>query len=306
MTCDLAVAIGKLKLKNPVIVASGTFGYGEEFHGSIYDISKLGAIVTKGISLKSRRGNPTPRIVETASGMLNAIGLANVGVEIFIDEKLPFLKKTGATVIVNIFGETLEEYAEIANRLNEVDGINAIELNISCPNVKAGGVQFGMSERLAASVTGVVRKNYKGVLIVKLSPQVADIKAMAVAVESSGADAVSLINTFPAMAIDAKTRKPILANITGGLSGPAIKPIALKMVRDVFSAVKIPVIGLGGIMSATDAVEFMLAGARAIQIGTANFVKPKIAMEIVEGLKTYCKESGFEAIIEAVGALEES
>lgn len=304
MKPDITTKIGKLELKNPVIVASGTFGYGEEFHESIYDISKLGAVVTKGISLKPRKGNPMPRIIETASGMLNAIGLANVGLDVFLNEKLPFLKKSGATVIVNIFGETIEEYAEIAKKLDAAKYVSAIELNISCPNVKAGGVQFGVDPELAAKVTRAARDAFSRTLIVKLSPQASDIALMAKVVADSGADAISLINTIPAMAIDAKKRAPVLANVIGGLSGPAIKPVALRMVWQASKAVKIPIIGLGGITTATDAIEFMLAGASAIQIGTANFVRPNTAIEIIDDMVQYCREVKIGSLREIVGALK--
>ena len=301
---DLSVKIGSLKLKNPVMVASGTFGYGEEFHESFYDVSRLGAVVTKGISLEVRAGNPMPRVVETASGMLNAIGLANVGVEAFIREKVPFLKNAGATVIANILGRSVEEYVEVARKLDSEPGVHAIEINISCPNVRAGGVQFGTNPSLAAEVTRAVRKVFGRTLVVKLSPQASDIPAVARAVAEAGADSLSLINSIPAMAIDAASMRPVLANVTGGLSGPAIKPVALRMVYEASRAVDIPVIGMGGIMDATDAIEFMLAGASAIQVGTANFVAPSAAVEIIDGLGIYCKEKGFKSIRELVGGLK--
>lgn len=234
---DLSVKIGSLKLKNPVMVASGTFGYGEEFHESFYDVSRLGAVVTKGISLEVRAGNPMPRVVETASGMLNAIGLANVGVEAFIREKVPFLKNAGATVIANILGRSVEEYVEVARKLDSEPGVHAIEINISCPNVRAGGVQFGTNPSLAAEVTRAVRKVFGRTLVVKLSPQASDIPAVARAVAEAGADSLSLINSIPAMAIDAASMRPVLANVTGGLSGPAIKPVALRMVYEASRAV---------------------------------------------------------------------
>lgn len=300
---DLETKIGALVLKNPVMVASGTFAYGEEFHGEIYDISRLGAVVAKGVSLEARAGNPMPRTVETASGMLNAIGLANVGVDAFIAEKVPFLVQAGAVVVANIFGRAPEEYAEVAKRLSPVAGVRAVEINISCPNVKAGGVQFGTDPALAAEVVRAVRAAFPRTLIVKLSPQCADIPAMARALAGAGADALSLINTIPAMAIDARTRRPLLANVTGGLSGPAIKPVALRMVHEAARAVDLPIIGIGGIMSATDAVEFLLAGASAIQVGTANFIRPRAAMEIIEGLSDYCREQGVAAVRDVVGAL---
>ena len=304
MKPDLSVEIGKLKLKNPVMVASGTFGYGEEFHESIYDISRLGAVVTKGISLKPRKGNPMPRVIETPSGMLNAIGLANVGVDEFLKEKLPFLLKAKATVVVNMFGESVEEYADVARRLDGAKGVAALELNISCPNVAAGGVQFGTDPKLAAKVTAQARKAFSRTLLVKLSPQIQDLPEMAKALVDAGADGLCLINTIPAMAIDAQSRRPVLANVTGGLSGPAIKPVALKAVYEVAQAVGVPIVGVGGIMNATDAVEFILAGASAIQIGCANFVKPAAAMEVLDGLKEYCVEHNFSSLRRLVGALE--
>jgi dihydroorotate dehydrogenase (NAD+) catalytic subunit len=306
MSTNLKTKIGNLELKNPVMVASGTFGYGEEFHESFYDISKLGAVVTKGISLAPKLGNEMPRVIEVASGMINAIGLANIGVDAFLSEKLPFLEKVGATVIVNVMGSTKEEYAEVARRLDVASGVCAIEINISCPNVKAGGLQFGIDPESAKDVTALVRNAFSRMLIVKLSPQTSSIPAMASAVEQAGADAISLINTIPAMAIDAKAKKPVLANVTGGLSGPAIKPIALRMVYEAAHSVKIPVIGIGGIMNVMDAVEFMLAGASAIQIGTANFVRPMAAMEIIDGLDEWCRENGIAKIADLVGALEVS
>ena len=304
MQPNLKVKIGSLELKNPVMVASGTFGYGEEFHKSVYDISKLGAVVTKGISLLPRDGNPLPRVIETSSGMLNAIGLANVGIEKFLEEKIPFLKKCGANIIVNIFGSTIDEYEKVAALLESSKDIPAVEVNISCPNVKAGGVQFGTDAKLAAEVTSAVRKVFSKTLIVKLSPQVSDIVLIAKSVAEAGADAISLINTFPAMAIDIETKKPVLTNVTGGLSGPAIKPIALKMVCDVSRAINIPVIGMGGIMNFKDAIEFILAGAKAIQIGTANFVNPNVAIEIIGGIKKYCISHKVQDILELTGKLD--
>jgi dihydroorotate dehydrogenase (NAD+) catalytic subunit len=304
MNVDLSIAIGKLKLKNPVMVASGTFGYGEEFHESFYPLSRLGAVVTKGISLAPRAGNPMPRVIETPSGMLNAIGLANVGVDAFLSDKLPFLLGAKATVIVNVLGSTVEEYAELAGRLEGAKGVAAIELNISCPNIKAGGLQFGIDPDAAARVTAAARKAFTRTLVVKLSPQAASIPAMARAVEAAGADALSLINTIPAMAIDVAARRPVLANVTGGLSGPAIKPVALRMVYEAAQAVAIPIIGIGGIMTATDAIEFLLAGAAAVQIGTANFVRPMAAIEALEGIEAHCRECGIKKVTELVGALD--
>ena len=267
------VTIAGIKFKNPVMVASGTFGYGEEYSTYI-DLNRLGAIVTKGLSIKPKLGNPTPRIIETASGMLNAIGLQNVGIEAFIKDKLPFVRQFDVPVIANFFGNTLEEYGEAARMLSGGDGVYALEVNISCPNVKEGGIVFGTDPKAAASVISLVRRSTKLPVIAKLSPNVTDITIMAKAVEEAGADAVSLINTLTGMAIDVKTRRPRLANITGGLSGPAIKPVAVRMVWQVANAIKLPVIGIGGIMTAEDALEFIIAGATAVQVGTANFINP--------------------------------
>jgi dihydroorotate dehydrogenase (NAD+) catalytic subunit len=302
MQPNLKINIGKLELKNPVMVASGTFGYGEEF-AELYDISKLGAVVTKGISLKPRAGNPMPRVIETSSGMINAIGLANVGVEAFLREKLTFLRKSQATVIVNIFGESIEEYVALALKLEGMMGISALELNISCPNVAAGGACFGTDIKLAESVTTAVRKVSSFPLIVKLSPQVTDIVSLAKAVVSAGADALSLINTIPAMVIGLTNQRPAVANITGGLSGPAIKPIALRMVWEVARAVNVPIIGVGGIMSASDAIEFFLAGACAIQVGTANFKMPNIALDILSGIRSYLIEHQLNDVRHLIGKL---
>jgi len=302
MQPNLKTLLGNIELKNPVIVASGTFGYGEEF-SKLYDISKLGAIITKGISLKPRAGNPMPRVVETASGMLNAIGLENVGIEAFIKDKLPFLRKSKATVIVNIFGESIEAFVAIALKLVGIIGISALEVNISCQNVQNGGVHFGTNAKLAYEVTKAVKQTTAFPLIVKLSPQVTNIVEIASTVVDAGADILSLINTFPGMAIDIKKRKPILANVIGGLSGPAIKPIALKLVHDVSNAVKVPVIGMGGIMTANDAIEFMLAGASAVQIGTANFINPTAPIDILNGIRNYMVENNIANIEEIVGKL---
>jgi len=299
----LKTRIGKLELKNPVMVASGTFGYGEEF-SEMFDLAALGAVVTKGISLKPREGNPMPRIVETPSGMINAIGLANVGVEKFLSEKLTFLVSRKATVIVNVFGSSIEEYEEVARCFEGVRGVAGIEVNISCPNVKAGGVQFGTDPEMAKKVIDRVRKSYDGFLMVKLSPQVSDIRQMARAMEDVGADALSLINTVPAMVIDSVKMKPVLANISGGLSGPAVKPIALKLVYDASRAVKIPIVGLRGIMNSADAAEFLLAGASAIQVGTANFVKPSTAWDVIRGLQGYCSSHGFTSIDQIRGKMK--
>ena len=300
---DLRVRIGGLELQNPVMTASGTFGYGEEF-GDLVNLQRLGGIVAKGISLKPRPGNPPPRVVETSCGMLNAIGLENVGVERFISEKMAFLRQAGTAVVVNILGDTVDDYSELAARLNGVEGLAAIEVNISCPNVRKGGVAFGSQPKMARAVTAAVRKKTSLPIIVKLSPNVTDITEIARAVEDSGADAVSLINTLLGMAIDSKSRRPRLANIVGGLSGPAIKPVALRMVWQVAGAVRIPVIGIGGITTAEDAVEFLLAGATAVQVGTANFVNPMAAEEIIDGLADYLQEQKMESVQDLIGSLQ--
>lgn len=297
------VTIAGLKLKNPVMVASGTFGYGEEYAPYI-DLNRLGAIVTKGLSLKPKLGNPTPRIIETPSGMLNAIGLQNVGIEAFIKDKLPFLKKFDIPVIANFFGNTLEEYGEAAKRLSDCEGVHALEVNISCPNVKEGGIVFGTDPKAAASVISLVRKSTNLPVIAKLSPNVTDITVMARAVEEAGADAISLINTLTGMAIDVKTRRPKLANITGGLSGPAIRPVAVRMVWQAANAVKIPIIGIGGIMTAEDALEFIIAGATAVQVGTANFVTPTATIDIINGLERYLIDNNLADIKELIKSLK--
>lgn len=298
---NLAVSIGALPLQNPIMTASGTFGYGREYEPFV-DLSRIGAVVVKGISLLPRPGNPPPRIVETACGMLNAIGLENVGLERFISDKLPYLRQRNCCVIVNVLGDSIEEYCRLAEQLNDVEGVSGIELNISCPNVKKGGVAFGTSESMAHEVTSAVRRLTNLPLIVKLSPNVTDIGAMACAVEEGGADAVSLINTLIGMAISVNTKKPILANIIGGLSGPAIKPVALRMVYQTADRVKIPVIGIGGISTWQDAIEFLLAGATAIQVGTANFVNPKAVDEIRQGMTDYLIEQKIQAVTELIGA----
>lgn len=300
---DLRVKIGALELKNPVLAASGTFGYGREF-SSLIDLDLLGGIVVKGISLKPREGNPPPRIVETPCGMLNAIGLANVGLESFLKEKLPWLQGLNTAVIVNIYGHTVEEYGAVAAGLNGVKGISAIEINISCPNVEQGGMAFGTDPDMSAKVTERVVKETDKPVIVKLSPNVTDIRKIAVAAEDAGADALSLTNTLTGMAIDIEKRVPKLANISGGLSGPAIRPVSLFMVHQVVRAVKIPVIGVGGIVDYRDALEFLIAGARAIQIGTANFVNPRASLDIVEGLKMFCQEKKIERIEDLIGTLK--
>jgi len=299
---NLKVKIKDLELKNPVTTASGTFGFGEEFD-DFFDLNVLGGIFVKGLTLKTREGNPYPRMAETASGMLNAVGLQNKGVDYFISDIYPRIKHLDTGIIPNVNGSTVEEYVEVTEKLNEVEGINAIELNISCPNVKEGGMAFGVSCPSAIAVTEAVRKAFDKTLIVKLSPNVTDITEIAKGVEGAGADAVSLVNTFLAMAIDAKTRKPVLSTITGGLSGPAIKPIALRMVWQVYHAVDIPVMGMGGIMNATDAIEFMLAGASAIQVGTANFIDPAVCPKIIDGIEKYCAEQGYRSAREIVGGL---
>lgn len=299
---NTSININGIELKNPVMVASGTFGYGEEY-ASYVDLNKLGAIVVKGLSLIPREGNPPPRIVETAAGMLNSIGLQNIGVNTFINEKLPFLKKYDTKVIINFFGDSIDEYCEVAERMNPVAGIHGLEMNISCPNKQEGWLEFGTNPDLAFRVVNAVRKKTKLPLIIKLSPNVTDITIIARAVADAGADAISLINTLSGMAIDTKTRKPKLANIIGGLSGPAIKPVALKMVWQVAKAVKLPVIGIGGIMTHEDAIEFMIAGASAVQVGTANFIDPAATEKIVNGMKSYCEQNGIKDVKEIVGSM---
>ena len=302
---DLSCDLGRIKLKNPVMTASGTFGYGKEYH-EYFDIAELGAVVVKGIRMEPSHGNPTPRIAETAGGMLNAIGLQGPGVEKFLhgEDYMPFLRSTGATVIVNIWGKTLEEYGEVAARLEaESEGIAALEINISCPNVKHGGAAFGTDIKLASEVVALVRKSTKLPLITKLSPNVGNIADFARAVEAVGSDMVSLINTFTGMAIDVETRRPRLANLTGGLSGPAVKPVAVRMVYDVSRAVKIPVIGMGGICNGLDAVEFMLAGASAVAVGTATFVDPMASMKVIDGIRDYMERHNISAVSELVGAM---
>lgn len=300
---DLSVKIGNLGLKNPVMTASGTFGYGLEFADFI-DLSRLGGIIVKGTTLNHREGNPYPRMAETPSGMLNAVGLQNKGVEYFAEHIYPQIKDIDTNMIVNVSGACVEDYVATAERIASLDKIPAIELNISCPNVKQGGMAFGTSCEGAASVVSAVRKVYPKTLIVKLSPNVTDIASIAKAVEAAGADSVSLINTLMGMSIDAERRRPRLSTITGGLSGACVKPVALRMVWQVANAVKIPVIGLGGISSATDAVEFLLAGATAIQIGTANFIDPAITVKVVEGIEEYLKRHNFNSVQDIIGALE--
>lgn len=299
----MRVAIGPLHLRNPVMTASGTFGYGEEF-SSLVNLHRLGAIIVKGISLLPRPGNQPPRIVETPAGMLNAIGLENVGLDRFVTEKLPFLQKIDTPVIVNILGDTVDDYSQLAKRLNDEHRVAAIEVNISCPNVKEGGVAFGTDPAMAHAVTAAVRDNFRGPVIVKLSPNVTDITVIARAVEEAGADAVSLINTVLGMAIDIETCRPKLANIVGGLSGPAIKPVALRMVWQVSTHVNIPVIGIGGISTPEDAIEFLLAGASAVQVGTANFINPKAAEQIINGIDSYLQTRKLAAVQELIGSVQ--
>jgi len=299
----MAVSVGGLALKNPVMTASGTFGYAREFE-SLIDLNRLGAIIVKGLALKPVKGNPPPRIVETACGMLNAIGLENVGIDAFETEKMPFLRTLQPPVIANIYGTTVEEYAALAERIETIDGIAALEVNISCPNVKAGGVVFGVDPLAAARVVAAVRKKTRKPVIVKLSPNVTDVTVIARSVEQAGADAVSLINTITGMAIDIETRRPRLANITGGLSGPAIKPVALRMVWQVAHTARVPVIGIGGIMRAEDAIEFFIAGATAVQIGTANFIDPRTALDVIAGIEHYLRQHGIRDIADLVGTLE--
>jgi len=300
---DLNLKIKNLTLKNPVITASGTSGYGEEL-SDFMDISKLGGIIVKGTTLAPREGNDYPRMVETPSGMLNAVGLQNKGVDYFIKNTYQRIKNINTSFIVNVNGSTIDEYVKVAEKINELDKIPAIELNISCPNVKNGGMSFGVDPQLAEKVVSAVRKVYKKALIVKLSPNVTDITEIAKAVERGGADAVSLVNTFVGMAVNINTRKPFLSTITGGLSGPAIKPIALRMVWQVSHAVKIPVIGLGGIMNASDALEFLIAGASAVEIGTALFVEPTVPLKIIKEIEDYMTQNNICNILELSGSLQ--
>ena len=299
---ELKVNIGGLQLKNPVMTASGTFGYGIEF-SDLIDISRLGGIFVKGTTIQPREGNLYPRMAETPSGMLNAVGLQNKGANYFAENIYPQIKDIDTNMIVNVSGSSIETYVECAEKIAELEKIPAIELNISCPNVKQGGMAFGVTASGAAEVVKAVRKAYPKTLIVKLSPNVTDITEIARAVEAEGADAVSMINTMMGMAIDAEKRKPILSTITGGLSGPCVKPVALRMVWQTSKAIQIPIIGLGGISSWKDAVEFMLAGASAIQIGTYNFVDPTISIKVIDGLNEYCDRHGFKSVTELTGAL---
>ena len=300
---DLNVEIAPgVVLKNPVLTASGTFGYGREY-ADYLDIAELGAIITKGLSINPKIGNPGVRITETACGMLNAIGLENIGIDSFIADELPVLKKLKAEVIVNIFGNNQDDYAAIAAKLDQVEGIRALEINISCPNVKAGGIQFGTDQVAAARLVAAVRKATSLPLITKLSPNVTDIVKIAKAVEDAGSDTVSLINTLMGMAVDLDKKRPILGNVTGGLSGPAIKPVALRMVYQVAQAVSIPVIGIGGIASSRDALEFLMAGATAVEIGTANFINPAVGAEIVTGIRDFLELRQYGKITDFIGSL---
>lgn len=298
----LEVHVHNLLLKNPVMTASGTFGYGEEFADFI-NLDRLGGIIVKGTTGEQRQGNPYPRMAETPSGMLNAVGLQNVGVDTFCNSVYHRIKHIGTNIIVNVSGSTVQEYCLVAEQIDALDSIPAIELNISCPNVKRGGMGFGTDPLMAAQVVAEVRKVYHKTLIVKLTPNVTNIAEIAKAVEGAGADSVSLINTLLGMAIDVEHRRPYLSTITGGLSGPAVKPIAVRMVWQVAHAVSIPVIGLGGICSAADALEFLMAGATAVQVGTANFIDPAVTMKIVDGLEDYCKRHGISSITDIIGII---
>ena len=301
---SLEVNVAGIRMRTPVMVASGTFGYGSEYVDFV-DLNQLGAIVVKGITSEPWPGNPMQRIIETPSGMLNAIGLQNVGVDGFISEKLPYLREFDVPVVVNVCGETPEEYCEVTEKLDAAEGVAAIELNISCPNLDCGGMSFGVDSRLAGELVNNVRARTGLPLLVKLSPNITDIAEIARAIEDAGADGLSVINTLLGMAIDAETRRPQLANLTGGLSGPAIKPIALRMVWQVYNAVKIPIVGMGGIMTSEDAVEFFIAGASAVAVGTANFVNPRASLDVTDGIREYLERQEFESVKELVGSLEQ-
>jgi dihydroorotate dehydrogenase (NAD+) catalytic subunit len=300
---DLSVRIGSLTLKNPLIAASGCFGYGVEY-ADVVELSSLGAIVSKGLFLKEREGHPAPRIVETPAGMLNAIGLQGIGVHRFIDEKLPELRARGATVIVNVCGTTLDEYVEVSRILSEAEGVAALELNISCPNIKEGGIQFGCSLHGTFEVVSAVRKVTTLPVIPKLTPNVTDVASFARAAEEAGADAVSLVNTFLAMVLDIETRRPKISNVVGGLSGPAIRPIAVRMVYECRQTVTIPILGMGGIADARDALEFIIAGANAVQVGTANFVDPFIWTKVIDGIDDYLKRHNVARVADLVGTVD--
>jgi dihydroorotate dehydrogenase (NAD+) catalytic subunit len=299
--CDLTVKIGKMTLKNPVIVSSGTFGFGKEFE-DFFDLNDLGAIIPKGISLKPMVGNPPPRIFETEGGILNSIGLQNPGFQEFIKNKLPYYRNLKTHLIINFFGNTQKEYMELAKRFDSVPGISGLEMNISCPNIKRRGIVFGTDPKMIYRLVHAVRKMTALTLIVKLSPNVTDIALMGKSVEEGGADAVSLVNTFRAMAVNIHSKKPELGNVIGGLSGPAIKPIALRMVWEVHQAVHIPIIGMGGIMSAEDAIEFIMVGASAVQIGTANLINPKTGVEVIQGIRRYLLQNKINRIQKLIGA----
>ena len=297
---NMSVTVAGIKLKNPVLTASGTFGYGEEF-ADFVDLNKLGGVIVKGVSLKPIKGNPPPRIWETPSGMLNAIGLENPGVDVFINEKLPYLRHFDTAVIVNIFGYSLEEYVDVAARLDNVPGVSGLEVNISCPNVKAGGIVFGTNGKAAFELLSAVRKATHLPVIAKLSPNVTDITEFARAAQDAGCDGLSLINTLLGMAIDVRCRKPRLANVTGGLSGPAIRPVAVRMVWQVAKAVSIPIIGMGGIVTGEDALEFILAGATAVAVGTSNFVNPRATLDVLDGIARLLHEQGVGDINDMIG-----
>ena len=303
MGVSMQVNLGCLLMKNPVTTASGTFASGHEY-ADFVEVGALGAVTTKGVSLNGWAGNDAPRIAETPSGMLNSIGLQNPGVEVLKQRDLPWLRQQNATVIVNVSGHSLEEYAAVVDALEASNDVDAYELNISCPNVDCGGMTFGTDPAMASSVVAECRKRTNRPLIVKLTPNVTDITEIAKAVEYAGADAVSLINTLLGMAIDARTRKPLLARVVGGLSGPAVKPVALRMVWQVHQAVKVPILGMGGIATGLDAVEFMLAGATAVAVGTANFMNPRATIEVIDGIESYCKEQGIDDVCQLIGALE--
>jgi dihydroorotate dehydrogenase (NAD+) catalytic subunit len=300
---DLSVKLGNLSLQNPVMTASGTFGYGKEFK-DLVDLDRLGGVIVKGLSLQPSKGNPPPRIAETPCGMLNAIGLENVGLEAFLQEKIPFLKTLKTPILANIYGTDVESYSELAARLSDIDTVAGIEVNISCPNVKQGGIAFGSDPATAYEVTRAIRARYDGLLMVKLSPNVTDITQIAIAVADGGADSISLINTITGMAIDIQTRKPKIGNITGGLSGPAIRPVAVRMVWQVAQVVSLPLVGIGGIMTAADALEFIIAGATAVQVGTANFVNPRATEEIIDGIERYLIEHRLASVRELIGTLK--
>lgn len=302
MKPDLSVSIGNLQMKNPVMTASGTFGYGPEY-SELIDIDRLGALVVKGIMVEPWGGNPTPRMLEVSGGLLNAIGLQSPGIDAFISKYMPFFDTVSVPLVVNVWGRTVQEYADVAARLSDQPRVGAIELNISCPNIKNGGLAFGTDPESAKTVISAVRAAYSGTLITKLAPNVPAISLFAKIAEDAGSDAISLINTIPAMAIDIRTRRPVLANITGGLSGPAIRPVAVKLVWEAAKAVNIPVIGMGGITCADDALEFLIAGASAVAVGTANFTEPDVTMSVIDGIEQYMTENGFKTMNDLVGSV---